>query len=232
MRMEEVFTQINAVLKECDLLGHPFYRAWSAGELTRTDVKEYATEYYHHVAAFPTYLSALHSRLSDGALRRAVLRNLADEEIDGVAHSELWLDFAEGVGASRESVKAHTPLPEVRELIRTFRGFMESPASALAACYAYESQVPRIAKEKGRTLAARYGGNARTCRYFELHRLADQHHSQVWKRELEILLSADPTLAEEALAGAAAAARALWGALDGIDCSRVRRLKANGSSFL
>lgn len=232
MRIEQVFTQINALLEESDLLGHPFYRAWLAGELTRTDVREYAMEYYHHVAAFPTYLSSLHSRLSDGALRRAVLRNLADEEIDGVAHSELWLDFAEGVGARRESVKAHTPLPEVQELVRTFRSLMESPASALAACYAYESQVPRVAKEKGRSLAARYGGDARTCRYFEFHRLADQHHSQVWKRELGILISADPTLAEEALAGAARAASALWIALDGIEGSRVRRLNPNVSSFL
>src|SRR5690242_16758815 len=66
-----------------DLLCHPFYQAWSAGKLTRDDLRDYACEYYHHVAAFPTYLSAFHSRLPDGALRRRVLINLCGEELQG-----------------------------------------------------------------------------------------------------------------------------------------------------
>src|SRR5690349_24367077 len=81
-----------------DLLCHPFYQAWSAGKLTRDDLRQYACEYYHHVAAFPTYLSAFHSRLPDGSLRRRVLTNLCGEELQGRPHSELWLDFAEGMG--------------------------------------------------------------------------------------------------------------------------------------
>ena len=83
-----------------DLLCHPFYQAWSAGKLTRDDLLHYACEYYHHVAAFPTCLSAFHSRLPDGPLRRRVLMNLCGEEIQGRPHSELWLDFAEGMGAA------------------------------------------------------------------------------------------------------------------------------------
>src|ERR1700726_5342931 len=63
-----------------NLLQHPFYQAWSKGELTREDLREYAAEYWHHVSAFPTYLSALHSRLDDTSLRRTVLENLIDEE--------------------------------------------------------------------------------------------------------------------------------------------------------
>lgn len=192
MQVEDTFGRLELQLEEYDLLRHPFYEAWSAGELTQIDLREYAAEYYHHVAAFPTYLSALHSRLPDGALRRAVLRNLYDEEIDGIPHSELWLDFAEGVGLDRESAKTRTPLPHVRELISTFRSLMASPASALAARYAYESQVPRISKEKARTLRVHYGADGRTCRNFELHRLVDRHHSGEWKREPETLLSTDP----------------------------------------
>src|SRR3984957_14982415 len=88
-----------------NLLQHPFYQAWSKGELTREDLREYATEYWHHVSAFPTYLSALHSRLPDGEVRREVLRNLTEEEgVDATTarpHSDLWMDFATGMGASR-----------------------------------------------------------------------------------------------------------------------------------
>src|SRR6202034_4755858 len=91
-----------------DLLGHPFYGAWSAGELSREDLREYARHYYHHVHAFPGYLAEFALRLDEGELRRAVLANMVDEKgtagksgKDGVPHAELWLDFAEGMGARR-----------------------------------------------------------------------------------------------------------------------------------
>src|ERR1700759_3585200 len=153
-----------------DLLCHPYYQAWTAGQLTRDDLREYAGDYYHHVAAFPTYLSTLHSRLEDGEVRRAVLRNLCEEEIDGRPHSELWLDFAEGMGAGRDEVRRREPPAEVRELMAEFRRVARegSTAEALAAFYAYESQVPRVAKQKADGLAQRYGAEAKNCGYFEL----------------------------------------------------------------
>jgi pyrroloquinoline-quinone synthase len=230
MPAEDMFEQLERKLDEYDLLRHPFYVAWSAGELTGEDLREYAAEYYHHVAAFPTYLSSLHARLPDGPLRRAVLRNLCGEEIEGVPHPELWLDFAEGVGADREAVKARTPLLAVQELIYTFRTLMESsPGSALAACYAYESRVPRIAEVKARTLVVHYGASPRTCRYFELHRLVDRHHARIWKREMDILFSDDAAVQDEILGGATEAARALWRALDGIERAGRQRREAGGS---
>ena len=76
-----------------DLLKHPFYQAWSAGELTTQDLKFYAEQYYHHVSKFPTYLTSLHSRLPEGAMRRAVLANAYEEECEACPHSELWLRF-------------------------------------------------------------------------------------------------------------------------------------------
>jgi pyrroloquinoline-quinone synthase len=222
--VHEIFEQLERRLGEYDLLCHPFYRAWSAGELTRTDLQEYAAEYYHRVAAFPTYLSALHSRLPDGAMRRTVVRNLCEEEIEGPAHSELWLDFAEGLGMNRESAKARVWLPHIQELITVFRASMHSPAKALAALYANESQVPRIAKEKVPTLGTCYGADAKTCRYFVLHRVMDQHHSETWKRELTNLVANNPTLADEIVSGGAEAAGALWRALDGIEEARQQRI--------
>src|SRR5436853_6980879 len=96
-----------------DLLCHPFYKAWSAGEQTREDLREYSADYYHHVAAFPTYLSALHSRLEDGELRREVLRNLCDEEIEGANHADLWLNFSEGFDATKDEVRKSEAVNEV-----------------------------------------------------------------------------------------------------------------------
>src|SRR5437879_2926405 len=126
------WNELESRISKYDLLCHPFYKAWSAGELTREDLREYSADYYHHVAAFPTYLSALHSRLQDGELRREVLRNLCDEEIEGAAHSDLWLNFSAGMGATSEEVRASKPVKEVEELIASFRKLAASGSTAAA----------------------------------------------------------------------------------------------------
>lgn len=228
MNTSEFFGQLEARIAKYDLLCHPFYRAWSAGELTRDDLREYARHYYHHVNAFPSYLAEFAIRLEDGDLRRAVLANMCDEKgvEDGarqssVPHSELWLDFAEGMGGRRD-MHWHLPVPEVRDLMRHFHYVASegTPEEALAAFYTYESQVPRVAKEKERGLREMYGADDRTCGYFSLHATADVHHANVWRKQLEKRLTMNPLAAEVALEAAEDAARMLWRALDGIEAER------------
>ena len=57
---------------EMSLLKHPFYQEWTAGALSLERLRNYAAQYYRHVAAFPRYLSALHSRCDDLQTRQAV----------------------------------------------------------------------------------------------------------------------------------------------------------------
>jgi pyrroloquinoline-quinone synthase len=228
MTTAEFFEQLEARIWKYDLLSHPFYKAWSTGELTRHDLREYAQDYYHHVEAFPSYLAALGMRLEEGELRRAVLANMCDEKgVDGrpgrdsVPHSELWLDFAEGMGSSR-NLEWHSPVPEIRQLIGHFQQVASegSPEAALAAFYAYESQVPRVATEKERGLRTIYGADDKTCGYFSLHATADVYHSRVWRKQLERRIEAHPEAAGAALDAAENGARMLWKALDGIEARR------------
>lgn len=224
--MTTFWQQLDARLAPYDLLQHPFYQAWTAGELTREDLALYAAEYFHHVSAFPTYLSSLHAQLPDSELRREVLRNLADEEgVDAAnarPHSALWMDFATGMGNTREQVLAHQLQPEMQALIATFKALMHhAPAAALAALYAYESRVPAIAHEKAAGLEKHYAADARTTRYFTLHRTADVHHAQVWRDLIDAELVASPASAPAALDAAEQAARALWEALSGVDRMRL-----------
>jgi pyrroloquinoline-quinone synthase len=230
----EFFEQLDARIAKYDLLCHPFYKAWSAGELTRTDLRQYAQDYYHHVEAFPSYLAALGMRLEEGELRRSVLANMCDEKgVEGrvgknsVPHSELWLDFAEGMGSSR-NLEWHAPAPEIRQLIRHFHQVASegSAEEALAAFYAYESQVPQIAKEKERGLRESYGADDKTCGYFSLHATADVYHSKVWRKQLEKRIASHPEAADAALDAAENAARMLYEALDGIDSRRTAKAVA------
>jgi pyrroloquinoline-quinone synthase len=234
MNTEQFLQQLEARIAKYDLLCHPFYKAWSAGELTREDLRAYAQDYYHHVEAFPTYLAELGIRLNEGELRRAVLANMADEkglvdEFGNLAreHSDIWLDFVEGIGARRD-MRGHAPLPEVAGLMAYFHGAASegTPEEALAAFYAYESQVPHVAKEKARGLREMYGADEKTCGYFTLHATADVHHSNVWRQQLEKLLAANPEAAEKALEAGENAARSLWCALDGIEARRAAKVAA------
>jgi pyrroloquinoline-quinone synthase len=229
MNTTQFFEQLEASIAKYDLLCHPFYRAWAAGELTRDDLREYARHYYHHVEAFPSYLAELALRLNEGDLRRAVLANMCDEkgisqttDRECVPHSELWLDFAEGMG-SRRDMRWHLPVAEVAELIRHFHAIASegTPEEALAAFYVYESQVPRIAQEKERGLRELYGADDKTCGYFALHATADVYHSSVWRKQLERRVAEDPEAAYRALQAAENTAKMLWHALDGIEAARM-----------
>ncbi|PIP84260.1 MAG: dehydrogenase, partial [Elusimicrobia bacterium CG22_combo_CG10-13_8_21_14_all_63_91] len=72
--------KIDAAVAEKDLLSHPFYQAWSAGELTAEDLKFYAKQYYHLERNFPRLLSRVHSNCELPETRLALLENLIDEE--------------------------------------------------------------------------------------------------------------------------------------------------------
>lgn len=218
MKHQELWAQVEKMVGEYDLLRHPFYQAWTAGELRIEDLRRYATDYYQQVSAFPTYLSALHSRLPDGELRRAVLHNLCEEEIAGTAHSDLWLDFAEGMGASRDAVRTSPASPHMRELTYTFREIasQRSPLAALGAFYAYESQVARIAGLKAQGLKDFYGADGDTRAYFELHATQDARHSRVWAEQIDAGLDGNEAASEELYSTVREAARALWKSLDGI----------------
>jgi pyrroloquinoline-quinone synthase len=233
LELNSFWQEMQSRISKYDLLCHPFYHAWSEGTLTRDDLRTYSADYYHHVAAFPTYLASFYSRLPEGELRRSVVQNLADEEgLDGnpssCPHSELWLDFAEGMGADRADVRNSQPVGEITGLMNHFRNVAkEGPAAeVLATFYAYESQVPRVAKEKARGLRDMYGADAKTCGYFTLHTTADVYHSNVWRDQLNQVVADDAEAQERALVAAENAARSLWRALDGIERERQQRKAA------
>ena len=233
MEIRVFISRLEDGIRKYDLLCHPFYKAWSAGELTRDDLREYAEDYYHHVAAFPSYLAQLGIRLEDGELRNAVLANMTDEKggensfgEPERSHAELWLDFVEGMGGNRATPRP--PIKEVRDLVSWFQRVAGegTPEEALAAFYAYEWQVPRVAQEKDRGLRDRYGVDAKARNYFTLHTTADVYHSQVWRKQLEKRVASNRKTAERALAAAEGAARQLWEALDGIEARRVAPVPA------
>jgi pyrroloquinoline-quinone synthase len=178
--MNKYLDKIDNDIAEKHLLKHPFYLAWTRGELSREALADYARQYYHHVAAFPTYLSAVHANCDNQTTRKQLLSNLVDEEAGSPNHPDLWLKFAEGLGVSDADVRSREKTPETKNLIDTFRSVCSdgSIAEGLAALYAYESQIPAICESKIDGLKKYYGlTNPEHYRYFTVHIVADREHS-------------------------------------------------------
>lgn len=212
--MSDLRTRMDEATASTRLLEHPFYKAWSAGTLTRDDLRFYSTQYWRQVESFPARLEDLAGRL-EGDARAIVAENLSDERDDD--HPGLWLRFAEAVGADAVSVRASSPEPETAECVEGFRAGMNdrSPAFALGMLYAYESQTPAVAKTKVEGLRDNYGINGDAVTYFELHGELDVEHSDGLVSALEEVATT-PEAEQDAVDGARAGAAAVWRILDGV----------------
>lgn len=218
MKTEEFLSTLDALVAEKHLLKHPFYKLWSEGKLTRENIREYAVSYYPHVAAFPMYVSGVHSVCEDPALRLELLDNLVEEEGGSENHPALWRRFAAALGAPEEDLSIVARTPEVAAAISEFRRATRegSLAEGLAALYAYESQIPEISRTKREGLAAFYGIDApEATRFFTVHEEADVWHRRV-ERDALGRVATTPVDQERALAAAERCLDALNRALDGV----------------
>jgi pyrroloquinoline-quinone synthase len=218
--MNKHLDEIDKNIAAKHLLKHPFYLAWTRGELSRDALADYARQYYHHVVAFPTYLSAAHAKCEDQATRKQLLSNLIDEEAGSPNHPELWLKFAEGLGVSASNVRKSGKWSETKDLIDIFRQVCRdgSTAEGLAALYAYESQIPEICESKIDGLKKHYGFTSpEHYQYFTVHIEADREHSDAERKILNSFVSKHNF--ESVKASVNRVLEALWEMLSGV-CRR------------
>ncbi len=171
--------RIKAVLDDKSMLKHPFYMEWTSGELPLAKLQEYARQYYHFEAAFPRFLSSIHSRTESPAIRQMLLDNLWDEEHGERNHPKLWLEFSQALGVGEDEVVGAALRPETEMLIQHFnRACREAPiAEAMGTLFAYEGQVPAIAWQKIKGLTEHYDFEPRQFEFFSVHLVADIAHA-------------------------------------------------------
>jgi len=184
--MPSTVASIDRLLADRHLLKHPFYVAWSRGDLPLETLRSYAGQYYHFESNFPRYVARAYAHLTRPEDRRRLLENLVDEEGREPTHPELWLDFAQGIGLSRRAARSATPSRATRALLDCYeREGARGAGPALAALYAYESIFPEVAAEKSRGLRENYGVRDRaTHEFFRVHTGADVEHSRAERRLL------------------------------------------------
>ena len=216
-----IANEVDRMIEERSLLKHPFYQAWQRGELTLDNLRTYAGQYYHHVLAFPQYVSGAHASCPGQNDRRELLENLIEEERGEENHPELWLRFGDALGVPREAIVEEQWLPETKHLVDTYRDVTKngSFAEAATALYCYESQVPEVAKQKIAGLEKFYGVNdERGLQFFTVHIGADEWHAEVGRGFIDRYGDVDP---DAVRATAKRCLDALWGFLDGVERTRV-----------
>ncbi len=217
--MESLRIKLEELIQSKHLLSHSFYTRWTAGELSKEELKGYACEYYAFEKEFPRFISSIHSNTENIEHRQSLLENLIEEERGENNHPELWLRFAEGLGLERDQVKNHFHSDETEFLMRNYRNHCTSGnvVNGLAALYVYERQQPDVARQKVDGLRRFYGlTDDRPVEFFKVHQAVDVLHSET---EISLLtqLCEDEDSKQSALLAAQKSLDALYEFLDGIE---------------
>jgi pyrroloquinoline-quinone synthase len=188
--------ELDGIVRQFELNGHPFYQAWKMGTLPAPKLAEYADQYGHFVGTIAKGWETLGESF------------YAAEERE---HEVLWADFKSAVGAEDGYID-----PSTDTLVTAANNLFGSRPEAIGALYAFEAQQPYTSRAKLDGLNAHYTVSTEGKEYFRVH--ADD------VAEVELLKKYAEGLSEEEFARAknacAIVCAAMYGALDGIYFSR------------
>jgi pyrroloquinoline-quinone synthase len=188
-----------------NVLEHPFYVRWSAGELSREELARYSGQYRHATEALAKLCADTVDQAPE-ARREEIARHAAEEQ----GHIALWDGFVE---AADGEIGAE-PTAETTECVRAWtapRGYL----AALARLYAIESGQPEISRIKREGLSRFYGIDGGSgSEYFRVHEASDEAHAEESRRLIEEAM--EPGDEDAVVEAAESAFRANWRLLDGV----------------
>ena len=200
-----------SALEGRELLSHPFYQRWQAGELDPVELAEYAVQYRVFESALPVVLTAVVEQLqAEGEVEAAatVGQNLHDELGRPEPHLALFDRFASALEVQAAS---YDPGPAAQVLVATYADLVaDGPIAAVAGLAAYETQAGAIATTKAAGLRQWYGMDAAGTEFWDVHAVMEADHGD-WALDALALLGADP---DEVAEAARRGADAWWSFLD------------------
>lgn len=142
------------------LLDHPFYQAWTRGEVTPQTLGMYHRSYGEFIRAMPTLWKRVVDALQPGSALGATVVQ------DEVRHTALW-----------ETWGSHVPTPgSAQSMLETLCVLEDmTPSALLGALQAFELQQPEVARVKKEGLVNHYGIPESDLAYFHEHEDEAKH---------------------------------------------------------
>ena len=205
----DFFARLDALRERWNVLEHPFYQRWSAGELSRDELAYYAGEYRHAVVALADALEGA----ADGA-EPAIKAQLTEHAAEEKGHVDLWDDFARALDADVD----RAPRAETERCVAAWTAGTDT-LEGLVAAYTIESGQPEIAKTKLDGLLERYAfvDEGPATEYFALHSDRDHEHAAQSRELIEQRLGGAD--GDRLLAVAEGVLKGNWELLDGVDAA-------------
>ncbi|MEZ5475263.1 MAG: iron-containing redox enzyme family protein [Steroidobacteraceae bacterium] len=204
--------------------GHPFSRAWAAGELSKAQLGEWAIQHFYYIDPIPQQFAQLYARLPDLDARQHLLENLLGEEMPnnpGKRHPDLLRKFGRACGVSDERMlkaeEAGNVLPTTRAMrawiweLSSIRHLSEACAGIMVAL---EGQLPTLYPKYVEAMR-KMGFTDDDMEFFHVHIEGDTEHAHVGL-ELTERYATSPELQERAVAAVRASASMRYAMLDGI----------------
>lgn len=142
------------------LLDHPFYQAWTKGEITKEQLSKYHKSYSEFIELMPKYWEKINK--SFGITSTEGAQVVADEQ----NHIALWEKWSSKLPETNE-------FPRMEEVINSMETM--TPSELLGAIQAFETQQPEVAETKKEGLLCHYGYDESETTYFDDHMEEEEH---------------------------------------------------------
>lgn len=142
------------------LLDHPFYQAWTKGEISLEQLAKYHSSYNEFIELMPTYWQKIIDSFNENSkFAESVVK-------DETEHIALWQEW------NSKLPKVDT-FPRMNDVIEELDAMTKS--ELLGAIHAFEMQQPDVAVTKKEGLLCHYGYETAELKYFDEHMNEEAH---------------------------------------------------------